>query len=531
MPKEKEEVKEIQTAGEVKLVATNDGKRNDYAIFEQIDSHFLYYEQGTGFQETRISITNAQAVYRPMQIYPFPALEDPVDYGSIEELFRELRSFIYDHVDFTEPLCYDIVAAFTIASWRAENFECAPYLLFLGDFGSGKTRALEVLQELCYRALVSASISTAALVRLLEKYRVTVLVDETELLNSKSKYSDSRQELVAILNSGYKRGQFYTRAKPDTDDVEFRKTFGFKALAGTQDFVQTLNSRCIPIAMERTTRRVRRTIDRDRALELRRKLLDYRFKRLMTELPSIDLPFKNARNYELFTALVQVAPEEARKSIVEYGKKLEDERQIDDATSFEADILQAIIALDRARVKAADILTFLSINQVITLDLEKAKASDIQSYKSRISRIIKNKFHFRQNTKKEFYIDKAALERLKSRYLASEISDISDTSDTAKPIQNIGNIGNNQNTGQGAPSNTNDCSDSAECTDLQTHSISMLVDIARMLGSFTTDEFISECSKASIEVTEEQVRKFLQGMNNHQGRIFAEALDRWRWQG
>ncbi len=440
--------KEIQTAGEVFLVATNQGKRNDYAIFEQIDSHFLYYEQGTGFHESKISVTRSQGVYRPMQTYPFPRLEDPDDYGSIEELFNEVRSFIYDHVDFTEHLCYDIVAGFAVASWRAEDFDCAPYLLFLGDFGSGKTRALEVLQELSYRALVSASISTAALVRLLQKYRVTVLVDETELFNSKSKYSDSKQELVAILNSGYKRGQFYTRAKPDSDDIELWKTFGFKALAGTQDFVQTLNSRCIPIRMERATRRVRRTIDRDRALKIRRKLLDYRLKKLKTELPSIDLPFKNGRNHELFTALVQVSSEEASKSIIEYGKKLEEERQIDDAVSFEADILQAIVALNKDRMKSADIVALLSLNEVISVDMSNAK--QVQSYKSRISRIIKNKFHFKQNTKKEFYIEKVALERLKARYLPSE-SDISVPSDTPKPIQNIGSIGNNQKTEGATP--------------------------------------------------------------------------------
>lgn len=522
MIKEKEEVKEIQTAGEVKLIATNDGSKKEYAIFEQLDGQFLYYEQGTELLDNRKYVSRAvDEAYVPMKTYPFAELADPIAYDTLEDLFNELKAFIAEHVDFPDDKCYYILSAFIIASWRAEDFETAPYLLFLGDFGSGKTRALEVLQELCYRALVSASISTAALVRLLQKYRVTVLIDETELFNSKSKYSDSKQELVAILNSGYKRGQFYTRAKPDSDDIELWKTFGFKALAGTQDFVQTLNSRCIPIPMERATRRVRRTIDRDKALKLRRKLLNYRFKNLMTELPSIDLPFKNGRNHELFTALVQIAPEEARKSIVEYGMKLEDERQVDDATSFEADILQAIIALNRARVKAADILTFLSMNQVITLDLEKAKASDIQSYKSRISRIIKNKFHFRQNTKKEFYIDKVALERLKARYLPPDSSDISDTSDTAGSIQNIGKNGNNQNTEQAG---TN------ECTDLQIHRVNMLIDIARMLGSFGTDEFINECNKASIEATEDQVRKFLQDMI-HQGRIFPAAPDKWRWQG
>lgn len=506
MPKEKEEVKEIQSAGEVKLVATNDGTKKEYAIFEQLDGQFLYYEQGTEFVDTRNQISKStDEVYVPMKAYPFAVLGQPIPYGTLEELFNELKTFIADHVDFPDGRCYDILAAFVLASWRAENFETAPYLLFLGDFGTGKTRALEILQELCYRALATPSISSAALVRLLQTLRVTMLVDETELLNN-----EARQELVAILNVGYKRGQYYIRAEQDGAGVELWNTFGFKALAGTQDFVRTLTSRCIPIPMERATRKVCRSIDRERALQLRRKLLDYRHKTLYAPLPELDLPFNNGRNHELFSPLVQVAPDSSKNIIIEYALKLEDQAQIEESTGWEADIIKAIVALaqNRDRVKASDILEFMVNNG----DIDQPEQKQIQSLKNRIGRTIKNKFHFQKVARdKSFLIDKEKLERLKQRYLYLE-----------KTAQ----------TEQSAHPNTNERADSADSADFENpmdiHRINMLVDIAKALRSFNTNEFISECNKASIEVTEEQVRKFLQDMNS-QGRIFSEALDKWRW--
>jgi len=407
---EKKEKVEIETPGEVLLVSTNQGTKNVYGIFEQLGSRFLHYEQGTGLQERAFISKSTNQVYKPLQTYPFPALEQPLDYCSIEELFKEIKNFIYEHVDFPHPACYDIVAAFIMVSWRAEDFETVPYLLFLGDICSGKTRSLEVLEQLCYRALASASISPAAVVRLLQSYRTTLLIDETELFNH-----ESRQELVAILNSGYKRGQFYARAKQDSEDVELWHCFGPKALAGTQDFARTLNSRCVLIPMERAGRSIRKRIDSEKALHERRKLLDYRFKALHTTLPALELPFKNGRHHELFEPLLQVVPESARESIIRYGLKMESDREIEDATSLEGDVLLAIVSLKKDRVRASDILEFLNINGDMTIDMQNAK--QVNSMKNRIGRILRSKFHLQKNTQKQFFVDKEKIERLTARYL------------------------------------------------------------------------------------------------------------------
>ncbi len=435
----KEQTKEISTAGEVVRIATNKDKKIHYGIFEQVDGKFVYFEQDNQYKDARSHvIKQIGETWVPLPIYFFPNLDDPLAYGSIEELFQEIRNFLIEYVDIVEHECYDVISSFIIGSWRAEDFHTAPYLLPIGDVGVGKTRLLEVLGELCYRAIVSPSISPAAVVRLLANFRATMLVDETEILNVETK-----QELVAILNAGYKRGQYYIRAEQDGSGVELWNTFGFKALAGTQDFARALSSRCIPIPMERATRPIRKSIDKDKGLELRTKLLDYRFKTLHTPLPEVDLPFKNGRAHELFSPLVQIAPESYRKSIIDYGLKLEQQAQVEDSTGFEADIIKCILALKGDRVKAADILQFMINNG----DIDQPDPKKEQSLKNRISRTIKNKFHFQKVARdKSFVIDSDKLERLKHRYLYPEKT--AQTAQTAQP-------------------NTNECADCADCADLQ----------------------------------------------------------------
>lgn len=204
----KEKSTDIQTAGEVVTITNHDG-RKEYAIFEQVFtpqsigeslSEFAYYEQPNAFLTTKSSITKAgNEVWIPMKKYPFVNIYGAEDHGSLDKLYQGVYDFVYEHIDFTDEAFYHIVASFILATWRIEDFDSVPYLMFLGEFASGKTRSLEVLAELCYRAIKTSSISTAGVVRLVEKYRVTLLVDETDTLNSESKL-----ELVAILNSGYK---------------------------------------------------------------------------------------------------------------------------------------------------------------------------------------------------------------------------------------------------------------------------------------------------------------------------------------
>ena len=72
-------------------------------------------------------------------------------------------------------------------------------------FGSGKTTLCEHLQRLCFMPVQAASLSSPALlVRMLSKGPRTIIIDEVD--RSLDPKKPGVEDLIAILNSGYKRG-------------------------------------------------------------------------------------------------------------------------------------------------------------------------------------------------------------------------------------------------------------------------------------------------------------------------------------
>jgi len=165
-------------------------------------------------------------------------------------IFEDVREFVRLYTRLPDKRYYDVVACFAIASWRYEEFEAVPYLAFIGPIDTGKTRCLEVLRELSYRAVFTSSISLAAVSRVLNEYHCTLLVDQAEdLLFSRDR--DGRH-LRSILLSGYRKDAPYIVAKERSDrGVVAREVFGFKAIASEEVFDKALFSRCIVVRTRR----------------------------------------------------------------------------------------------------------------------------------------------------------------------------------------------------------------------------------------------------------------------------------------
>jgi hypothetical protein len=100
--------------------------------------------------------------------------------------------------------------------------------------GSGKTTVLEHMQRLCHSPIQAASISSPALLaRMLSKGIRTILIDEVD--RSLDPKKPGVEDLIAILNSGYKRGAtrpVLVPAKGGEWDVSEMSTFAPVAMAG-----------------------------------------------------------------------------------------------------------------------------------------------------------------------------------------------------------------------------------------------------------------------------------------------------------
>jgi hypothetical protein len=100
--------------------------------------------------------------------------------------------------------------------------------------GSGKTTVLEHLQRLALRSVQMASLSSPALLtRMLDAEQRTILIDEVDRALDPKK--DGVADLIAILNSGYKRGAtrpVLVPVKGGGWDVKEMPTFAAVAMAG-----------------------------------------------------------------------------------------------------------------------------------------------------------------------------------------------------------------------------------------------------------------------------------------------------------
>ncbi|MCL2287947.1 MAG: hypothetical protein FWC33_02025 [Candidatus Bathyarchaeota archaeon] len=287
--------------------------------------------------------------YSPLSRLACPSVTMHSDYESEASLYAEVRDFIVKHLDVPNELYYDVYTCFTFATWRTEDFKVVPYIFFLGPMASGKTRGLECFHQLCYRSIMSTSISPAALFRIVAAWHPTLLLDETEIYNKENK-----TEVLALLNSGYKKGQCAIRIKDNEQgnlDIAFFDVFGFKALAGTQELVDTLQSRCIITAMSKAIRQVNMFVDEVKAQELRNKLLTYRFRNLgkidndmLLSFQQENPDFRNGRVIELFVSLLQVAPTlGVKQNLLCLMRQITQSRLDAEQVSIEAKVFEAVL--------------------------------------------------------------------------------------------------------------------------------------------------------------------------------------------
>jgi uncharacterized protein DUF3631 len=165
--------------------------------------------------------------------------------------------------------------AIATALWVAHTytlsaFECTPYLqVTSATKRSGKTRLLEVLEQLVARPWFTGRTSAAALTRKIDAESPTLLLDESDAaFSGPAEYTEA---LRGVLNSGYRKSGKVTLCAPQGKGFATKdfNTYGAKAIAGIGKLPDTVNDRSIPIGLRRRTRE--ETISRWRERDGRRE--------------------------------------------------------------------------------------------------------------------------------------------------------------------------------------------------------------------------------------------------------------------
>lgn len=174
------------------------------------------------------------------------AAESSVDGAALaDEIVRILRRFIIldDHGAHA-------VVLWLFWSHGFELWSIAPILAFLSpEKRCGKTSLLSLLTNLLDRALLTSNTSSAALFRIIEASKPTLLVDEID------SFLEADEALRGILNSGHtKAAAKVIRVHGEQLEVKVFSTWCPKILAAIGVLPDTIMDRAVVIRMKRKTK-------------------------------------------------------------------------------------------------------------------------------------------------------------------------------------------------------------------------------------------------------------------------------------
>jgi putative DNA primase/helicase len=132
-------------------------------------------------------------------------------------------------------------------SWFIEAVQVAPLAVITApEKRCGKTQLLDLIGRLSMRPLVASNISSAAVFRVIEAHRPTLLIDEADA------FMKENEELRGVINSGHTRTSAYViRTVGDDHEPRQFSTWGAKALSGIGSLPETIMDRAVILELRR----------------------------------------------------------------------------------------------------------------------------------------------------------------------------------------------------------------------------------------------------------------------------------------
>ncbi|MBP1922699.1 hypothetical protein J2751_001713 [Halorubrum alkaliphilum] len=231
-------------------------------------------KQGSWEHEGELSPAQVQAAVRAGDMWYPPGDHAKEGYS---DLWDDVRAFIRDHWDAKEPEIYNGLTAYALSTWLRPNLTFVPHLMLMGKTTGGKTRLLNTLARVSYRAVVAASATPASMFRMIDAYDVSYFVSEYHGLGP-----DEQRELDNVVRAGQKEGEIVTRAEQSHTGFEPKVFDPFSHIAIATQYTpeDDIVNRCIQVRSSPENRDMPATLDDTRAKEIRNRLLYARFRLL-----------------------------------------------------------------------------------------------------------------------------------------------------------------------------------------------------------------------------------------------------------
>jgi len=360
------------------------------SIYQNDRMAFLKWHKGkcttieTGIIELKAGVENETL---PVLWAEKGVITFPTDYSmdGHDDLLVDLHTFFQSKILIDDKYIW-LMAAYTYYTWFYDSLTTAPYLFIVGDYGTAKTRILELLQLVCFNPVnLGTSVTNANIFRVQDMVKGTLIIDEFEK-NASYKNDDYAQ----ILNNGYSYPGIVVRLESDGKKftpVPFT-VFGPKII-GARELPndKALISRCFLIRTEHHTNDelIESNIsldlkEKDRAdgEMLRNRMLGLRFAK-SNKRPQLrkGIKFRTSRprNVQLLTSILSVMPSQFQHRIASMLESLLVGSSAYQNSQIEMDVVTALDIILRNKYQDwKNVLPIsISLKEIDTIILDGAK--------------------------------------------------------------------------------------------------------------------------------------------------------------
>lgn len=172
--------------------------------------------------------------------------------ADLGEIFFRIKEKYEHYLDYVDNRIYTFNAIWVIGTYLFPLFNAYPIVFLNGGSGSGKSKTIDVTEQLAFNAMNTANISDASIYRVIQGTRATLLLDENEKIAD----PQQAQTLINLVLAGFKKGAKVIRLeKGKTQDFVPTKfeVHCPKMIANIRGMhEEALKNRCIPFIMTPT---------------------------------------------------------------------------------------------------------------------------------------------------------------------------------------------------------------------------------------------------------------------------------------
>jgi len=257
---------------------------------------------------------------------------DVEEYKNTKEILEQIKNYLNERIQLpTKPINYEkFLPHLILFYWVYEKFPFIPYVHFVGGTSTGKTTAMEVFGDLCYKAVDStSSLTIASMFRIATQWKGTMLIDE---FNSSG---EEAKDLVTFLKAGVSNRLLYRVEGEKKKELKAYIIKSPKVFTSEQPISDAgLQSRTVVIKMERNTRKLPLFFlkkDFDEITHIRNKLLLWRLRNFnKIDLEAIRYGFPELQGFDrrvqqIITPVYYFSDEETKGDILEFARDQENE--------------------------------------------------------------------------------------------------------------------------------------------------------------------------------------------------------------